>query len=337
MLVNHIYYSLFTLFSKIKKALKMKKVILSITAVFALSFSAKAQDEAIFSHYIINPMTANPAAAGFSDNIQIFGHYRSQWAGFDGAPKTYAITADLPVTEKVGIGGLLLSEKFGTIDRMRGQLNYAYRYSGKGIKWGAGFSTEFHRSRIAPSVYDPNINPKNETGDQLVAERLKGITFFDASFGAMALFDEKILVSLTVPNLIRARVGGDVDNVKTERTLFKQFILMGGYRLTKNQIVFEPSLQIRKVYQAPFEVDVNLKASVFDSKLVTALQIRPGNSGQVGILVGTKQPGFSLYYSYNSSLAEFKSYERTAHEVTLGIEIKKAQNKIERGAKRYRN
>lgn len=314
----------------------MKKIILSITAAIALSFSAKAQDEAIFSHYIINPMIANPAAAGFNDNVQIFGHLRSQWAGFKDAPKTYALTVDLPVTDKVGVGGLLLSERFGPMDRMRGQLNYAYRYSGKGVKWSAGFSTEFHKSKIDASINDINANPLNETNDPLVMERIKGITFFDASFGAMGLFNEKILVSLTVPNLIRARVGA-TDNVKTERTLFKQFILMGGYRITKNQIMFEPSLQLRKVYQAPFEVDVNLKASAFDNKLVAALQVRPGSSGQVGLLLGTKQPGFSLYYSYNNSLAEFKAYQRTAHEVTLGIEIKKAEKKIERGSKRYRN
>jgi type IX secretion system PorP/SprF family membrane protein len=314
----------------------MKKIILTITAAIALSFSVKAQDEAIFSHYIVNPMLINPAMAGFNDNVQIFGHMRNQWSGFTGAPKTYALTVDLPVTEKVGLGGVVLSENFGPMNRFKGQLNYAYRYVGKGIKWSAGFSTEFSRSKMDASINDPTLNPLNDKNDQLITDRIKGVTYFDAAFGATALFDDKIIVSLTVPNLARIPLG-EIDNTKNERTLFKQFILMGGYRLTKNQITFEPSIQFHKVYKSPFEVDVNLKASLFENKLVTALQVRPGKSGQVGFLVGTKQPGFSLYYSYNSSLAEFKSYERTAHEVTLGIEISKAEKKIERGAKRYRN
>jgi type IX secretion system PorP/SprF family membrane protein len=315
----------------------MKKIILSITAAIALSFSAKAQDEAIFSHYIINPMLINPAAAGFNENVQIFGHMRNQFAGFTGAPKTYALTVDLPVTEKVGLGGLLLSEKFGTTNRTKGQLNYSYRYVGKGIKWSAGFSTEFQKNKIDASINDDQLNPLNDKNDQLVIDRIKGVTIFDAAFGATALINEKFLLSFTTPNLIRAVVGGDVNAVKTDRTFFRQFILMGGYRITKSQIVFEPSMQFRKVYNSPFEVDVNLKASVFENKLVAALQVRPGNSGQVGLLVGTKQPGFSIYYSYNSSFSDFKAYDRTAHEVTLGIEIKKSEKKIERGAKRYRN
>ena len=328
--MNQIY------FSKIKNLLTMKKILLSIIAAASLSFSAQAQDEAIFSHYIINPMLVNPAFAGFSDNVQIFGHLRSQWAGFDGAPKTYALTLDMPVTEKVGLGGLLLSEKFGVMNRLRAQINYAYRYSTKGLKWSVGFSTEFHKSKIDASINDPTLNPLVDRNDPLVMERIKGVTVFDASFGATMLIDDKIILSASTPNLIRARLGAD-DLTKSQRTFLRQFIVMGGYRIKKDQLTFEPSLQVRKVYQAPFEVDLNFKVNAFDDKLVTALTLRPGNSGQIGFLLGTKQPGFQVYYSYNSSLAEFKSYNRTAHEITLGIEIKKPEKKIERGSKRYRN
>lgn len=314
----------------------MKKILLSIIASLTFIIVAKAQDEAIFSHYLINPMLVNPAYAGFNDNVQIFGHLRSQWAGFDGAPKTYALTIDLPVTEKVGLGGLLLSESFGVMNRLRGQLNYAYRYSTKGLKWSFGFSTEFHKSKMDASINDPNTNPLVDRNDPLVMERIKGVTFFDASFGGTMLINEKIVLSASTPNLIRARVGAD-DLSKSQRTFLRQFIIMGGYRIKKEQMTFEPSIQLRKVFQAPFEVDLNFKTNAFDDKLVAALTVRPGNSGQLGFLLGTKQPGFQVYYSYNSSLAEFKSYNRNAHEVTLGIEIKKPEKKIERGSKRYRN
>lgn len=314
----------------------MKKILFSIAVAATLSFSTQAQDEAIFNHYLFNPMIINPAYAGFNNNVQIFGHLRSQWAGFEGAPKTYALTMDLPVTDKVGLGGLILTEKFGIMNRFRGQLNYAYRYVGNGIKWSAGFSTEFHKSRADASINDLDVNPLVDRNDPVVMASIKGSTFFDASFGGTVLIDDKIILSASTPNLIRARLG-EVDPVKSERTFLRQFIVMGGYRITKNQIMFEPSLQIRKVYQAPFEVDVNLKVNAFEDKLVTGLTVRPGDSGQIGLFVGTKQPGFQVYYSYNSSLSEFKAYQRSAHEVTLGIEIKKPEKKIERGGKRYRN
>jgi type IX secretion system PorP/SprF family membrane protein len=316
----------------------MKKLILSIIAFATIAVTAKAQDEAIFSHYVINPMLINPAYAGFNDNTQIFGHLRNQWSGFQNAPKTYALTVDLPMTEKVGIGGLILSEKFGALDRFRGQFNYAYRYAGKGYKWSIGFSTEFHRSKLDPSVNDQTANSLVDKNDPLVMQRIKGVTFFDASFGGAAVIQDKFLLSASLPNLIRKEVGGDIQNqTKRPSTLGKQFILMAGYRIKKTQLTFEPSIQMHKVLDAPFEVDLNAKVLAFDDKLVAALTMRPGNSGQVGLLVGTKQPNFSAYYSYNSSLAQFNAYERNGHEVTLGITLQKADKKIDRGNKRYRN
>ena len=312
----------------------MKKIICTLVAALTIAVAAKAQDEAIFSHYLVNPMLINPAYAGFNDNTQIFGHLRSQWTGFQDAPKTYALSADLPMTDKVGIGGLMVSERFGVANRFRGQFNYAYRYVGKGIKWSMGFSTEFHRTKLDASVNDVNQNV--DKNDPLVMQRIKGLTFFDASFGGTVLVKEKFFASATLTNLFRSPIG-EIDPTKKERTFGKQFILMGGVRIKKNQITFEPSLQIHKLYKAPFEVDVNVKALAFDDKLVAAIQVRPGDSGQVGILVGTKQPGFSVYYSYNSSLASYNVYQRNGHEVTLGIAIQKADKTIDRGNKRYRN
>jgi type IX secretion system PorP/SprF family membrane protein len=311
----------------------MKKVLLSISIAFALITTVSAQDEAIFNHYLVNPMIINPAYTGFNDNIQLFGHYRAQWTGFPGAPKTYAVTANIPVTNKVGLGGLLLSEKFGTMDRQRYQLNYAYRYASKRYKWGIGFSTEFHRSRLDASVME---NQFYESGDQLVEDRVKGLTFFDASLGGYAVIDDKIIASLSFPNLIRQRLGQVDPNAKAQRTTFKQFILMGGYKLKKNQISLEPSIVVRKVYQAPFEVDVNAKAGFMDDKIIAGLTVRPGTSGQIGLLVGVKQTAFEIYYSYNSALAELKSYNRTAHEVSVAVNISKPSKEVQRG-KRYRN
>jgi type IX secretion system PorP/SprF family membrane protein len=310
----------------------MKKILLSISLAIIAIFSAKAQDEAIFNHYLVNPMIMNPAYAGMTDGIQFFGHYRTQWTGFPGAPKTYAVTANVPVTDKVGLGGILLSEKFGTMDRQRYQLNYAYRYASKRYKWSIGFSTEFHRSRLDGGI---TTNQFYQDGDQIVTDRIKGQTIFDASFGAYAVIDDKFIGSLTLPNLIRQKLG-NVDNVKVQKSFLKQFILMGGYKIKKSQINLEPSLVVRKVLDAPFEVDVNMKAGFMEDKLMAGVTIRPGSSGQIGLLVGTKQPNFEIYYSYNSALAELKSYNRTAHEVSLAVNITKPSKEVQRG-KRYRN
>lgn len=319
----------------------MKKSLLII--LFACSFIAKisAQDEALFGHYLVNPVLINPAFSGTSGKYQIFGHLRNQWTGFPGQPKTYALSFNAPLLDKVGIGAMLLNESFGLVDRTRGQLSYAYHYDDakRGFKSGFGFSTEFHRTRIKP--IDP-LDPFYDSGDRIVEANMKNVSFFDATAGGYVILNDKATISLALPNLIRARLGvvGN-DSTTKEKTFLRQFIFSGGYKIVMESMSFEPSLVARKVYQAPFEVDLNVVARFFDDKLFLGASMRPGTSGNIGLMVGTKQDFFQLYYSYNSSLAEIKTYNQQAHEVTIGIEFNRKQSQsdspTEKKKKRYKN
>jgi type IX secretion system PorP/SprF family membrane protein len=318
----------------------MNKIILSIAAFIALSFNAKAQDEAIFNHYIVNPMIINPAYAGFeADKIQLFGHYRSQWAGNTGTsfnfnPTTYNITASLPINEKVGIGGMLISDKVGVTNRLRGQLNYAYRLNAKKYKIGFGFSTEIHSLSLNNAVFE---SPTTVQGDPVIMARTKGETIFDASVGIAGLIDNKFVFSVSAPNLIRARgVGSATTPGTTQSTFLKQYIVMAGYRFKTGQINFEPSLSVRKVLETPFYVEANMKMSVLEDKLIAAVTARPGKTGQLGLMLGTKFDKIQLMYSFQYSTSEISSYSGSSHEVTFGIEFEKGSKKITRG-KRYRN
>jgi type IX secretion system PorP/SprF family membrane protein len=319
----------------------MNKIILSIAAFLTLAFNAKAQDEAIFNHYIVNPMIINPAYAGFEgDKIQLFGHYRSQWAGnsagnFNFNPTTYSVTASLPINEKVGLGGMILSDKVGMTNRLRGQLNYAYRVSTKNYKIGFGFSTEIHSLSLNNEIFkDPLINPNDPT----ILARAKGETIFDASVGVAGLIDNKFLFSVSAPNLIRARGVGSATPTSgtSQSTFFKQYILMAGYRFQSGQIKFEPSLSVRKVLETPFYVEANIKMSALEDKLIAAITARPGKTGQLGLMLGTKFDKVQLMYSFQYSTSELSSYSGSSHEVTFGIEFEKGNKKITRG-KRYRN
>jgi type IX secretion system PorP/SprF family membrane protein len=318
----------------------MNKIILSIAAFLTLAFNVKAQDEAIFNHYIINPMIINPAYAGFEgDKIQLFGHYRSQWAGnsasnFSFNPTTYNVTASLPINEKVGLGGMLLSDKVGMTNRLRGQLNYAYRVTSKRYKIGFGFSTEIHSLSLNNAVFnDPLTNPNDPT----ILARAKGETIFDASVGIAGLIDNKFLFSVSAPNLIRARgVGSAATPTPGQSTFLKQYIVMAGYRFQSGQIKFEPSLSVRKVLETPFYVEANIKMSALEERLIAAVTARPGKTGQFGLMLGTKFDKVQLMYSFQYSTAELSSYSGSSHEVTFGIEFEKGNKKIQRG-KRYRN
>ena len=320
----------------------MKKSLYIICAIVLVAIKLSAQDEGIFNHYVINPVLVNPSFTGKDNKYQLFGHYRTQWTGFPNAAKTYALSYNGPLSDKVALGGMILSEKYGLTDRLRGQMSYAYHFTNdkKGFKGGFGFSTEFHRTRLDPSVLTSNFF---ETGDRTVLGNVQNVSIFDATAGFYGVFSDKLTLHLALPNLIRTRIGGQTpDSVKTEKTFLRQFLLGASYRVKMGEkIVLEPSAQIRRVYQSPFEVELNMLAHFMNDRFTTGISLRPGTSGAASLLFGVKEKSFSIYYTYSASMAEITS-NRQGHEVTLGIELnrtkkEKIQAPTEKTKKKYRN
>jgi type IX secretion system PorP/SprF family membrane protein len=319
----------------------MKKSLLAIFFLIAVAAKMVAQDEAIFNHYTVNPVLVNPAFTGNDDKFHVFGHYRTQWTGFANAPQTYGLSINGPLADKVGIGAMILSEKFGLTNRLRGQLSYAYHYKSEkqGFQAGFGFSTEFHRISLDNSVL---TNGFYEAGDRNVEASLKNTAIFDATVGSYAVFNNKFTVHLASPNLIRARLGQISDTVKKEKTFLRQFILGVTYKsVMSDKLTIEPSIQMRRVYQAPFEVEMNLMARFMEERFSAGMYFRPGSSGAMGLTMGIKESFFQLYYSYNASIAEFKSYNQQGHEITMGITLNKPSrdksSPTTKKKKRYKN
>ena len=59
----------------------MKKLILSIVLLAAVSTGVKAQQDPAYSMYMFNGLFLNPAYAGSSEAISVMAIYRHQWAG----------------------------------------------------------------------------------------------------------------------------------------------------------------------------------------------------------------------------------------------------------------
>jgi len=90
----------------------MKKIFLVIfgVAVFGAA-TLKAQQEPIFTHYLHNPVSINPAIAGTVRNLNMSLLSRLQWVGLEGAPKTFSYSAHMPWPDKkIGVGLNLTSD-----------------------------------------------------------------------------------------------------------------------------------------------------------------------------------------------------------------------------------
>jgi type IX secretion system PorP/SprF family membrane protein len=304
----------------------MKKIFLLIACLYILQ-SAHAQDEAIFSHYNINPVMINPAAAGFDETQSIFGSLRASWSGFPGAPKTYGVVYNGPIGNTFGLGAGLYAENAAQMTRLRGILNYAFRFSIKeDIKLAAGFSTEFQQMQLDNSVLGTDFF---EAGDKIVEDAVNGLNVFDASLGIYGTYLENTFFGFSFANLVRSRLD-DIAGTST-RSFFQFYTFYVGHKIEIEELNFtlEPSIMMRQIRDVPYQFDFNIKAGFLQDQLITGLSYRSLGEGALGILLGTKLSALEIYYTFDISFQEFQQYNAGSHEVTLAFRLpKKNPNEV---------
>lgn len=86
------------------------------------------QQDPMFTKYMFNSLSYNPAYAGSNDHMTIGLLHRSQWWEIDGAPTTQTLTMHTPLHDnRVGVGLTLMNDRIGPTNTLNLQLAYAYR------------------------------------------------------------------------------------------------------------------------------------------------------------------------------------------------------------------
>ena len=306
----------------------MKKIIYTVILAIGILANAEGQDRAVYSQSHIYPVFINPAYSGFSGNHELLFGYKNTHATFPDAPKTFTLSYDGLVADRVGLGALLFSESLGQIQRYRAQLSYAYQFDVNDFKMSAGLTTEFQQNRLSNRSL---LDPFYESGDVVFEEAVDGIQFFDATLGFYAEYQERFFFGFSVPNLIYSRIDqANVMSVDTESTFFKYFTLLLGHRFDISEYNFkvEPSILLRRLKDAPFFADLNLKLSFLDDQLIGGLAYSLGAGSKVAFLLGTKVNNFRLTYSYDIGLGGFQVYNNGSHEITVGLSLDRTPKRV---------
>ncbi len=303
----------------------MKKLILLLGLVSVLQTLVHAQDEALFMHYNISPILINPAAAGFDETYNLQFNARMQWTGFEDAPKTFAARYNGPLGRTFGLGVGIFSETAAQMSRSKLQLDYAFRYPvNEDWKLAFGFFTEFQQMRIDGDITN---SPFYDPADALLEDLLNGKGQFDAALGIYGTFRENSYGGITFNNLVSSRLS-EIAGVGSSESFFSYYTFNLGHRfeLTQQKVSLEPSILLRQIRNAPFQMDLNLKAGFLDEQLIAGLSYRAG-LGAMGILLGTRLTNFNLYYSYDVSFQRFQKYNTGSHEITIALAFKKRDKK----------
>ncbi len=237
----------------------MKKKICVLIFVINILFllNGYGQSMPMYSQYMYNMTNINPAYAGNRGVPSFSFLWREQWAGLPGSPTTKSFSFDMPSNnKKLGIGFQLFDDKYVNVIRRTG-FNMFYNLKipvaekgvlSFGLKGGfyndLKILTNINLGQVSAydAAYASNFN-------KIVPLAGAGIYYNDDHFYA----------GFSSPDLITF---SKVKNYKSDSSLYQvnelHYYFTTGYSFNINDdITLKPSVLIKMVSGAPFEVDFN--------------------------------------------------------------------------------
>lgn len=318
----------------------MLRRIYILTVLIVGSFTtAVAQQQPLYSQYMLNTFLINPAVAGAEGLTAFHLTARDQWVGYADGPKTYALSAQTRILKtsfrnrsrlikarvrkrrpsgKVGLGGFVYNDVNGRIRRTGFQGTYAYHIYIRDVQLSFGGSVSAYQFKvnITPSdLYDPT------TTDPLVlAGKLNQKMSPDANVGVM-VSTEKYYAGISATSLFQSSIQFGNGNPNDSYRILRQYYLLGGYRIEpyKSAFSFEPSVLFTTTEKFNNSLDINVKA-YYRQDYWAGVSYR--TVGAMVMMFGARVQQFTFGYAFDYNFNDISTFTRAgSHEIMIGYKI----------------
>ena len=299
----------------VKKRINIKIIYLLLIIGFTPLFS---QQQASFNHYMFNHQSVNPAYVGSKNYTSLTTVHRSQWAGFEGAPKTQTLSLNMPLISKnLGIGFSVLNDNIGPVRSTSVDIDFAYHlklnrnenFLSLGLKFG-GFNYNLNRDLIQT----------NNPFDSAFIEDDQNDFFPNIGFG-LYYYTQKIYAGIAIPRILEHK---EIDSRK------HYYFITGALISTSDQWMIKPSVLLKYtkgsslvydlssllIYKETFWIGAQMRSSM--NNLIPEGPL----AGSFSFLTGfTINKNLSLGYSYGFSSSRNKNLNLSTHEIMLKYDI----------------
>lgn len=235
----------------------MKRFILLTLILWSMGTVVQAQQEAMFTKYMFNPLPFNPAVTGTTGALDMVLLHRHQWFGLEGAPVTQHFSIHSPLkigkeNENASVGGFIGHDQIGATRTFMGYATFSYRlrlnnpkkknriiYLNIGLSGGVGnWSANFTDLRLDDSN-DPSF--QNLTPNVWLP-----------NFGAgLYLYTKMWYVGVSAPklwtNTMRNRLQNENPNLPISQEYRHYYLTFGGAIKINDNFVIRPSFLLKNV------------------------------------------------------------------------------------------
>lgn len=280
--------------------------------ILLFTIGASAQQESQYTQYMYNQMAINPAYAGSQESTIIFGQYRTQWVGIDGAPQTANFSGHTTVSEAGhGIGISVINDKIGPTQTTYFDVNFSYAIELEnynvlylGVKGGgSSFDIDYNKLNI--------LTPETEMSGSM--------SKFSPNFGTgVYLQSDRWYAGIAVPRILETKF---FDNVRQSVASEKMhFYMHGGYIFDLTETIkFKPTALLKAVSGAPLAVDMSANF-LFSEKFTAgaAYRLNSSFSGLIGFNISKEM---SVGYAYDHETTSIGNYARGTHEFFIKFNL----------------
>lgn len=305
----------------------VRQTFIIIITAMTMAITARAQSGVQFSDFNRLKYYYNPAASGTDGLLNVAAAYSLQFVGFENAPKTLYVGADMPIyflNPHHGAGINLFSDDFGMFNQQKIAIQYAYNFKiAKNTKLAIGAQVGMLNEKIDPKgvkaedTTDPAFPSSQADGNHV--DFGAGIYVYNPKFwgGISSLH-------IPAPTLVLSE--------KYEFKIDRMYYLMGGCNIKfKNTfLTLQPSFMVMTDLDN-WREDIQCRLNYEWEKKSMFIGVGYSPSVSATVLVGGNFHGVSLCYSYQMYTSGINLVNGT-HELTLGYQteldlFKKGRNK----------
>lgn len=294
--------------------MKTNKIV-SILLLSFVCFGAQAQQDPMYTHYMYNTLSINPAYAGSRDALTITALHRSQWVDFKGAPMTQTLTLHSPIANKhIGLGLAVSNDKIGPMNNtgISGSFAYIMQLTKKSkLALGLSGGVNVLQAELNTLQLDNQNDPSFQNN---IRNRVTPSVGFGAYYSR-----ERFYAGVSTPNVLESEYYTSTQSNGTETESKAQrhyFFIAGAVFNLSNNLAFKPTTLVKVTSGAPIQGDLTASFIIMKRLLLGAMY-RTGDG--VGALVGFDvSQQFHVGYSYDYSLGLATSkYNQGSHEILL--------------------
>lgn len=297
---------------------------LGIMFLIASGLVSNAQQDPMYTQYMFNTQTINPAYAGTWESFSFMVLARQQWAGLEGAPQTYTFSMQAPLkNERVALGLNLISDVVGLEKRFYMFSDYSYLLPiNEGMKLRLGLKGGF-------TNYSNNLNEyiTNAPGSGIIDPSFQGEIDrkFVPNFGIGGfLYGKKYYAGFSIPKILSHDFENNYNNLSVNAELRHYFLIAGLIFDLGQNVKFKPTMLTKATFSsesgAPVELDLTANFLIKEKFWLGAM-FRTGDSfGFIAQWIIDKK--LRIGYSYDYTTTNLQNFHNGSHEIMISYEMR---------------